>query len=58
MRRDQIWFTDKNENGEATLYSLAEYKIRNDSSYEKQYLGGAFGGIPKLNSYVMEGEEN
>lgn len=58
MRRDQIWFTDKNEIGEATLYSLAEYKIRNDSSYEKQYLGGAFGGIPKLNSYDMEGEEN
>src|SRR6185312_16921770 len=26
FRRDQIWFTDKNRYGEATLYSLADFK--------------------------------
>jgi len=58
MRRDQIWFTEKNEYGEASLYSMAEFKIRNDSSFEKQYLGGVFGGIPNLNSFDMDGGED
>lgn len=48
VRRDQVWFTSKNDDGESTLYSLAEFKIRNDKSFEKDYLGGTYGGIPTL----------
>lgn len=52
LRRDQIWFTEKNEIGATDLYSLVEYKInqaqsvRNDASYCKDYLLGKYGAIP------------
>jgi AAA15 family ATPase/GTPase len=51
VRRDQIWFTNKNEYGESTLYSLADYKIRNDKSFTKDYLSGAFDAIPRLRKF-------
>ena len=46
FRRDQIWFTQKDRYGATELYSLAEYKIRNDASFEKDYLSGKYGAIP------------
>lgn len=53
FRRDQIWFTEKNNStGSTDLYSLVEYKInqassvRNDASFEKDYLLGKYGAIP------------
>ncbi len=54
LRRDEIWFTDKNINGVSELYSLVEFKdnkgknIRNDENYEKNYLLGKYGAIPNL----------
>lgn len=56
MRRDQIWFTSKDQDGKSTLYSLAEFKIRNDKSFEKDYLGGIYGGIPILKGFSFEEE--
>jgi AAA15 family ATPase/GTPase len=46
LRRDQIWFASKNRSGATRLISLVEYKLRNDASYDKDYLGGRFGAIP------------
>jgi AAA15 family ATPase/GTPase len=52
LRRDQIWFTEKDKYGSSDLYSLVEYKIdqassvRNDASYSKNYLLGKYGAIP------------
>ena len=52
FRRDQIWFTEKRQNGASDLYSLVEYKInqatsiRNDAVFEKDYLLGKYGAIP------------
>ena len=54
MRRDQIWFTEKNAAGEASLYSLAEYKVRNDKSFVTDYLSGIYGGIPDLKSFSFK----
>lgn len=51
VRRDQVWFTDKNEYGESTLYSLADYKIRNDKSFTKDYLSGVYDAIPNLKKF-------
>jgi uncharacterized protein len=48
FRRDQIWFTEKDKMGFSSLYSLAEYKIRNDASFEKDYIKGKYGAIPFL----------
>jgi uncharacterized protein len=47
LRRDQIYFTEKNTRGETKLYSLCEFKgLRNDASYEKDYLSGKYGATP------------
>lgn len=48
FRRDQIWFTEKNRYGATDLYSLAEYKIRNDASFENDYIKGKYGAIPYI----------
>ena len=70
FRRDQIWFAEKDEFGATDLYSLVEYKInqatavRNDASFEKDYLLGKYGGIPFfgdiqnfLNEFIYEQEQ-
>lgn len=51
FRRDQIWFTEKNRYGATDLYSLVEYKVRNDASYEKDYLLGKYGAIPFIGEF-------
>lgn len=56
MRRDQVWFASKNDAGESTLYSLADFKIRNDKSFGKDYLGGIYGGIPILKEFSFKEE--
>lgn len=56
VRRDQIWFVSKDENGESTMYSLADFKLRNDKSFDKDYLSGAFGGIPILKDISLKEE--
>ena len=60
MRRDEIWFTEKDDRGFTNLYSLAEFKanekeIRADLNYGKNYLAGKFGAIPYLN--LAEGDQ-
>ena len=59
LRRDEIWFTEKEHSGVSTLYSLADFvdedgaKIRKDESYEKNYLLGKYGAIPTLKYFDM-----
>ena len=54
LRRDEIWFAEKDEEGVSTLYSLADFvdedgtRIRKDESCEKNYLIGKYGAIPML----------
>lgn len=54
LRRDEIWFVEKNSQQISTLYSLADFvdedgsRIRKDESYEKNYLIGKYGAIPTL----------
>ena len=50
LRRDQIAFVDKDKDGSSTLTTLAEFKgVRNDASYDKEYMQGAYGGVPNVN---------
>ena len=47
LRRDQIWFTEKDELTAATdLFSLQSFSIRKDTKIEKGYLIGRYGAIP------------
>ncbi len=47
IRRDQIWFAEKNAYGESELYSLMDFKgVRKDDPILKNYLLGIYGAIP------------
>lgn len=47
LRRDQIWFTEKDELIAATdLFSLYDFSIRKDAKVEKGYLIGRYGALP------------
>jgi len=51
LRRDQIYFCEKDKYGMTDLYALVEYnmkgkKIRKDNSFEKDYINGKYGAIP------------
>ena len=46
FRRDQVWFTQKDSFGATETYSLAEYKVRSGSPFEKDYLQGKYGATP------------
>ena len=46
LRRDEIWFLQKEQDGASKLYSLSDLKVRSDLKIEKGYLNGRFGGIP------------
>ena len=58
FRRDQVFFVEKDTESASHLYSLAEFKlpnqaggsrsIRNDASFEKDYIQGRYGAIPYL----------
>jgi uncharacterized protein len=46
LRRDQIYFIEKNKIGATKAVSLVEYKPRKDTPYDRNYLDGKYGGIP------------
>ena len=46
LRRDEIWFINKNKYGESDLYSLEEYNERFDRKIDKAYLEGRYKGVP------------
>jgi hypothetical protein len=46
LRRDEIWFTEKDHNAATRLYSLTDFKVRNDLELRKHYLQGRFGAVP------------
>ena len=51
LRRDQIWFVEKDSKGVSQLYSLAEFTgIRNDLYLERSYVQGRFGAVPFVNA--------
>ncbi|REG98453.1 AAA family ATPase [Flavobacterium aquicola] len=57
FRRDQIWFTEKDEFETTDLYSLLEFKdgdgksVRNDRSFEADYIRGRYGAIPYISNF-------
>ena len=46
IRRDQIWFVEKDDERSTRLYSLLEYSPRKDEALERGYLKGRYGAIP------------
>jgi hypothetical protein len=58
LRRDQIYFVEKDRTAASHLYSLADFKlsssegamrsVRNDDQFERSYILGRYGAIPYL----------
>ncbi len=70
FRRDEIWFVDKDKNGISEIYALSDYiledneeghktskKVRNDATYNKDYLTGRYGAIPVLEEFDINYEK-
>ena len=67
FRRDEIWFAEKNKDGISEIYALSDYileddknagkKVRNDATYNKDYLTGRYGAIPVLEEFNIDYEK-
>ena len=67
FRRDEIWFAEKDKDGISEIYALSDYileddknagkKVRNDATYNKDYLTGRYGAIPVLEEFDIIYEE-
>ena len=56
IRRDQIYFLEKDEYGVSKLYSLCDFRgIRKDSKILKQYLLGVYGALPNIKDSSING---
>jgi AAA15 family ATPase/GTPase len=50
LRRDQVWFVEKDAAGATHLYPLTDFKPRRDENLERGYLQGRYGAIPFITS--------
>ena len=46
LRRDQLWFTEKDADGATQLYPLTDIRTRKGDDIEKGYLQGRYGAVP------------
>lgn len=46
FRRDQIWFSEKDNEGASHLYSLLEFGVRGTEAFGKGYMQGKYGAVP------------
>ena len=46
LRRDEVWFTEKDNEGATRLYPLTDIRTRKDDNIEKGYLQGRYGAVP------------
>lgn len=55
LRRDQVWFTSKGDDGASELFPLSEFKPRRQGeNRQKRYLNGSYGAIPELSMRLFE----
>lgn len=55
IAREQMWVTEKDRDGAATLTQVASYKPRKDENLRRRYLVGRFGGIPEATPFTRAG---
>lgn len=56
LRRDQIWFMEKDDQYSTRLYPLADFSPRDNEAVERGYLNGRYGGIPFLKDLDFYGK--
>lgn len=53
LRRDQIWFVEKDHAQSATLVPLTDFSPRKEEAFERGYLSGRYGGVPILERRLL-----
>jgi AAA15 family ATPase/GTPase len=48
LERDQIWFTQKDDEGATSLFPLTDFHPRKEENTERRYLGGSYGAVPAV----------
>lgn len=48
LRRDQVWFTERDSGGATHLYPLSDFRPRKNENLERGYLQGRYGAVPFL----------
>ena len=56
LRRDQVWLTEKDDQGATVLYPLTDYKPRKAENLERGYIQGRYGAIPFLGDFTIAAE--
>lgn len=56
LRRDQVWFADKDDEGATHLYPLSDYKPRKGESLVRGYLSGRYGAVPFIPNGLLAKE--
>jgi AAA15 family ATPase/GTPase len=51
LRRDQIWFVEKDNNQSTRLYPLSDFSPRKKEALQKGYLQGRYGALPYISSF-------
>ena len=46
LRRDQLWFAEKNKEGSTEIYPLTDFRTRKDDNIELGYRQGRYGAVP------------
>ncbi|WP_329306528.1 ATP-binding protein [Streptomyces sp. NBC_01260] len=54
LKRDQVWFVEKDQYGETRLFALSEFKPRVGENHERRYLGGSYGGVPFIDESLAK----
>ncbi len=52
LRRDQVYLTEKDAAGASRLYSVAEFRERNNLNMRRRYLQGRYGALPSLGTFT------
>lgn len=52
LRRDQIWFVEKDHDQASSLVGLSEFSPRKNEALERGYLMGRYGGTPFLSQMI------
>jgi len=56
LNRDEVWLTEKGDDGATTLTALGEYggdKVRRSLNLERAYLQGRFGAVPEIDQFTL-----
>ena len=56
LRRDQVWFTEKDYSGATELYPLTDIQTRRGDNFEVGYLQGRYGGVPLNDPEMASGK--